>query len=250
MMTNPKGLALIAGLSAMIALVAYHATAADDDRDGPPPRGPRGEAPPHFGPGGPHDGPPHMHHPFDPHTHQMFAPNLLLRVLDKDRDGKLSADELNEAKTQLQKLDFNGDGEVTHDEFAPFPPPMMGMHPPFMGRPHHDDDDDDDHHGHRGHHGDGHHGDAHHDGHGDRVHHGPQGDMGRHEGRHEGPPPPRDREHGRRGGPEGRPPHGGDRPPADKPSKPEKPADEKSADEKPGDQKAAEEKPVEEAQST
>ncbi len=40
----------------------------------------------------------------------------LMRVLDADRDGILSADEIENAGTALKSLDTDGDGNVTRDE--------------------------------------------------------------------------------------------------------------------------------------
>ncbi|MCP4110158.1 MAG: hypothetical protein GY749_32320 [Desulfobacteraceae bacterium] len=40
----------------------------------------------------------------------------LMRILDTDKDGILSADEIENAGTALKALDTNGDGNVTRDE--------------------------------------------------------------------------------------------------------------------------------------
>jgi len=69
---------------------------------GRPPGGP----PPGGGGGAPDgDGPP----PAPP----------LMRALDKDADGTISADELAEAPASLKTLDKNNDGKLTKDEMAP-----------------------------------------------------------------------------------------------------------------------------------
>lgn len=71
--------------------------------EGPPPgRGPRGD-----GPGGGPGGPP------------------IVRALDTDKDGELSADEIAKAADSLKSLDKNGDGKLTEDELRP-PRPERG----------------------------------------------------------------------------------------------------------------------------
>ena len=68
--------------------------------EGPPPgRGPRGDGPGR-GPGGP-GGPP------------------VVRALDTDKDGELSADEIAKAAESLKSLDQNEDGKLTEDELRP-----------------------------------------------------------------------------------------------------------------------------------
>lgn len=47
-------------------------------------------------------------------------------VLDADKDGEISATEIEAAATILKSLDRNGDGRLTRAEFGPPPPP-----PPF-----------------------------------------------------------------------------------------------------------------------
>lgn len=122
----------------------------DDDRDGgergergdrprepgdrpPPPRdgGPRDRGPREGGPGygGPRDGGPGRGGPEgDRRPPHPPLPNKLVRALDSDRDGVISASELKDAVAALQKLDENGDGELTADEFElpPPPPPRDG----------------------------------------------------------------------------------------------------------------------------
>jgi Ca2+-binding EF-hand superfamily protein len=52
--------------------------------------------------------------------HRMGPPgDLILRILDTDHDGTLSATEIDNASSILQGLDTNGDGELTRDEFCP-----------------------------------------------------------------------------------------------------------------------------------
>jgi collagen type III alpha len=60
--------------------------------DGPRPDGPRGDRP-------------------------MPPPSPLLRTLDTDRDGRLSADEIAAASESLKKLDRDDDGEISQREF-------------------------------------------------------------------------------------------------------------------------------------
>ncbi len=45
--------------------------------------------------------------------------SVLLVILDADKDGVLSADEINGAPAMLKALDKNGDGQVTPDEIRP-----------------------------------------------------------------------------------------------------------------------------------
>lgn len=49
----------------------------------------------------------------------------ILALFDADRDGVISADEIEKASDSLGKLDQNGDGEITRDELRP-PPPQDG----------------------------------------------------------------------------------------------------------------------------
>lgn len=50
-------------------------------------------------------------------------PDPLVRALDTDKDGIISADEIKNASDSLKKLDKNNDGQLTRDEYAPPPPP-------------------------------------------------------------------------------------------------------------------------------
>lgn len=52
----------------------------------------------------------------------MRRPPPVVESLDVDQDGKLSADELENATESLLLLDANGDGELTADEISPSPP--------------------------------------------------------------------------------------------------------------------------------
>jgi len=46
----------------------------------------------------------------------------IIRVLDNDQDGELSATEIANAQSNLLSLDLNGDGSVTKDEVRPARP--------------------------------------------------------------------------------------------------------------------------------
>lgn len=50
-------------------------------------------------------------------------PFPLLQALDKDHDGTLSAKEIAGAAAALKTLDKNRDGKLTRDEMLPPPPP-------------------------------------------------------------------------------------------------------------------------------
>lgn len=53
-------------------------------------------------------------------------PPPLLMVLDSDRDGELSAEEIDAATTALKELDKNGDGKLDRGELRPPMPPREG----------------------------------------------------------------------------------------------------------------------------
>jgi hypothetical protein len=59
-------------------------------------------------------------------------PPPLLAVLDQDRDGELSPDEIANSPLALAKLDKNGDGKLTRKEIHPPPPKKKtaGKSPP------------------------------------------------------------------------------------------------------------------------
>ena len=44
-----------------------------------------------------------------------------MSALDTDKDGTLSSDEIANASESLKKLDKNGDGQLTPDEYRPRP---------------------------------------------------------------------------------------------------------------------------------
>jgi len=51
---------------------------------------------------------------------------LIVRALDANGDGVIDATEIANAVAVLQKLDKNGDGQLTPDEFMGPPPPGAG----------------------------------------------------------------------------------------------------------------------------
>lgn len=97
----------------------------------PPPSAPRDEAS-----GQPH--PLRVHHIHQirgrgPTAAAESRPRLerslpLIAALDTDQDHVLSVAEIEAAATALRKLDRNGDGQITSDEWAPPPPPRHTFH--------------------------------------------------------------------------------------------------------------------------
>jgi len=61
----------------------------------------------------------------------------ILAIFDADRDGVISAEEIQSASTAFAKLDKNSDGEITRDELRPPPPqrPEDGDAPEDGDRP-------------------------------------------------------------------------------------------------------------------
>ena len=83
-------------------------------------RPPRGEG----------DRPPRDNEPKGPPPNGRQVPPLIA-ALDSNKDGRISAAEMNDAPEALKKLDGNGDGELTPDEFgAPRPPRQHPDGPP------------------------------------------------------------------------------------------------------------------------
>lgn len=70
--------------------------------------------PPGGGPGGPPRG-------------EGMPPHPLVEALDLDKDGTISAEELQKASESLKKLDKNGDGKLTRDEYSPARGSRPGM---------------------------------------------------------------------------------------------------------------------------
>ncbi len=73
-------------------------------------KGPDGQRPPGRpgGAGGPGGGP-----------GGMRMPNPIIEALDLNKDGTIDAEEIAKASESLKKLDKNGDGKITPDEYRP-----------------------------------------------------------------------------------------------------------------------------------
>jgi hypothetical protein len=97
-MKNIARLLIVGGLIAAESLLAQ--TAPTDQGPGPRPRGPGG-------PGG-HGGPGRL--------------SPIVRVLDADRDGAISAAEIAGSAAAIRTLDANADGTVSRDEMRPMRP--------------------------------------------------------------------------------------------------------------------------------
>jgi hypothetical protein len=80
---------------------------------------------------GPRNAPADGHCPPPPHHGDP-----LMRALDTNKDGVISADEIAAAPTALRALDKNNDGQVTLDELLP-PRPADAPPPPTNAGPHH-----------------------------------------------------------------------------------------------------------------
>ena len=83
----------------------------------PPPHGPAGSPPPLRAGPPPTEGADQEGRP----PHRPLPP--VIATLDTDRDGKVSASEIQTAPEGLAKLDKNGDGELTPRELQPQGPP-------------------------------------------------------------------------------------------------------------------------------
>jgi EF hand len=57
-------------------------------------------------------------------------PPVLLKALDGDKDGALSADEIANSSAALLELDKNEDGKLSPREISPPPPKHKGKNPP------------------------------------------------------------------------------------------------------------------------
>jgi hypothetical protein len=74
--------------------------------------------------------------PDQPQGHRPpLPPPPFIAMFDKDRDGKISAEETQAAADVLAKLDRNNDGEITRDERRPPGPPPGEGQPPGEGPP-------------------------------------------------------------------------------------------------------------------
>lgn len=67
--------------------------------------------------------------PNGPPPHEFRPPPPVIAALDADKDGTISAKELEGAPESLKQLDKNGDGELTPEELHPHGPPPPP--PPF-----------------------------------------------------------------------------------------------------------------------
>lgn len=61
-------------------------------------------------------------------------PSPIIEALDANKDGVIDADELAKAAESLRKLDKNGDGKLTEDEFRPQRPGGPGAGPGGRGQ--------------------------------------------------------------------------------------------------------------------
>jgi hypothetical protein len=68
-----------------------------------------------------------------PHGHRPPPP--IIAALDADKDGTISAEELEGAPESLKQLDKNEDGELTPEEIHPHGPPPPPPHEGGEGRP-------------------------------------------------------------------------------------------------------------------
>ena len=88
---------------------------AQDNNQRPGGGGPGGPGGPNGGPGGP-GGPGGFGGPGGPRN------SPIIESLDLNHDGVIDAEELAKASESLKKLDKNGDGKLTRDEFMGKPP--------------------------------------------------------------------------------------------------------------------------------
>ena len=92
---------------------------------GPPPGGQGGGPEGRGGPGGGGLGGAGGQRPMSP----------IIEALDTNKDGTIDADELAKAADSLKKLDKNGDGKITEDEYRPQRPGGQGGPGAGGGRP-------------------------------------------------------------------------------------------------------------------
>lgn len=93
-------------LTALVAVALAPAVRAQDEAAPTPPAPPQGD------------------HQAGPHRPLIVPP--LFAVLDLDKDGTLSAEEIAKAAESLKKLDKNGDGAIDRNELPP-PPRLPGI---------------------------------------------------------------------------------------------------------------------------
>src|ERR1051326_9162468 len=77
---------------------------------------------PNKGQGGPQDGPGSGGPGSGAHHRMRHPPIAMIGALDANHDGVIDADEIANAVEALKKLDKNGDGKLTPDEFLGAPP--------------------------------------------------------------------------------------------------------------------------------
>jgi hypothetical protein len=95
---------LLLGVTAGASVLLFAQDAPNNNQGAGPQDGP--------GPGGPGGGHHRMRHP----------PIALIGAIDANHDGVIDADEIANAVEALKKLDKNGDGKLTPDEFLGMPP--------------------------------------------------------------------------------------------------------------------------------
>lgn len=116
MKTNLKLMLTVLALGASAFLVG----AQDNNNDGPPPGGGNGGGPGGFGgPGG-------------PRGFRRPPPLPIVQALDTNHDGIIDSNEIANASAALLTLDKNGDGKLTADEYMP---PMPKDAPADAPRP-------------------------------------------------------------------------------------------------------------------
>lgn len=99
-------------MKSTLRLIAFHAATLSLMAQSPEPREPK-------------DGPPPPH-----------PPHPLMVALDADRNGEISAEEMENASDALAKVDQDGDGKISREElFAKPPLPRDGEKEPKMKRP-------------------------------------------------------------------------------------------------------------------
>jgi hypothetical protein len=77
-----------------------------------------------------HDGPPGGGGPGGPGGHHRHPPLPIITVLDANHDGIIDSNEIANASAALLTLDKNGDGKLTADEYLPPLPPNAPKNAP------------------------------------------------------------------------------------------------------------------------